>query len=115
MHHNFFFGMARLNRVALAFFIVAKITGLIGVSLGFVDKIYHQIGMWFLVVAFISIFLAISCSMLQMSKDNIRFSKEDELTKNFKNMSATMTKLQAEIQNLEARKEALKNLMIRRG
>lgn len=107
-------GMAPLNRTALMLFIVAKLTGLLGVTMGFLGKDYHTAGGWLLGFALLSIFSAVLCGLLQTSRDKVIFSMEDEEKQRVKNMTTTLSKLQDEINTLEARREALKNLMIRR-
>lgn len=112
---NILSGMAPLNQTALGLFVIAKITGLLGVTMGFLGQEYHTAGGWLLGLAMVSIFAAVLCGLLQSSKDKINFSKEDEEKQKARDMSSTLSRLQDEINVLEARREALKNLMIRRG
>lgn len=112
---NILSGMAPLNQTALGLFVVAKITGLLGVTMGFLGQNYHVAGGWLLGIAMASIFAAVLCGLLQTTKDKATFSKEDEEKQKAKDMSMTLSRLQDEINALEARREALRNLLIRRG
>lgn len=112
---NFFSKMQTLNKVAIGLFIVAKIFGFLGVCLGFIGKDYHSIGGYFLSLAMISIFSSVTCSLIQSTKDEKIFSKEDEENKNMKDFIKTKLELQQEIRELEEKRNALRNLMVKKG
>ena len=66
-------------------------------------------------IAFAAIFSAVGCGLVQTSRDKEVFSREDDNNKKIRDMSEMMLRLQDDINALEARRDALKNLMIRRG
>lgn len=107
--------MQTLNKVSVALFVVAKIFGFLGVCLGFLGKDYHSTGGYFLSLAMISIFSSITCSLIQSSKDEKIFSKEDEENKKMKDFIKTKFELQEEIRELEEKRNALRNLMVKKG
>jgi len=112
---GFLSGMAPLNKTALCLFIIAKFSGLVGVSLGFLGHEYHTVGGTMLGIAFAAIFSAVGCGLVQTSRDKEVFSREDDNNKKIRDMSEMMLRLHDDINALEARRDALKNLMIRRG
>lgn len=63
-----FSSVARLNKFALAFLVLAKFFGIIGVSMGFISQ-YHSLGGYFLTAAFVTIVTSIFCAILQTSRD----------------------------------------------
>jgi hypothetical protein len=69
--------MQTLNKVAIGFFVFAKIFGFLGVCLGFLGrKDYRSIGGRFLSLAMISIFSSVTCSLIQSRKDEKPFQKK---------------------------------------
>lgn len=112
---NFFSKMQTLNKVAIGLFVFAKIFGFLGVCLGFLGKDYHSIGGCFLSLAMISIFSSVTCSLIQSRKDEKTFSKEDEENKKVKDFIKTKFELQEEIKELEEKRNALRNLMVKKG
>lgn len=107
--------MATLNKVALGLFASAKLFGMIGVCLGFGGGIYHTLGGFFLAVAFVFIFSAVTCSIIQASRDKKRFSNEDLSDAKTKRLVQMKTELEQEIKALEDRRSALQGLLVRRG
>lgn len=109
-----FLNMPSMNLAALVFFITAKLFGIVGVSLGFLGSEYLRVGGASLCVAFLMIFLSISCSLVQTSRDRKIFEKEDY--ENFSISSAQRQKmlLQEEIKELELKKKSLENFIVRR-
>lgn len=107
--------MAPLNKAALGLFASAKLSGMIGVCLGFGEGIYHTLGGAFLTVAFIFIFSAVACSMVQASRDKKKFSIEDLSEAKTKRLARMKAELEQEIQTLEDRRSMLQGLMVRRG
>jgi hypothetical protein len=109
-----FSSMAKLNKFALVFLVLAKFFGLIGVSMGFISQ-YHSLGGYFLTAAFVAIVTSIFCVILQTSRDKKIFSIEDEEKKRIKSFKEMKKDLEEEIRLLEAKKNALMSLEVRRG
>ncbi|NBP01858.1 MAG: hypothetical protein EBU90_17315 [Proteobacteria bacterium] len=104
-----------LNKVAITLFIIAKIFGLIGVSMGFMGSKTHTIGGYLLFFAIISIFGSIGCALFQTTKDKKKFSKEDEENARLNSFIRVKSTLEQEIKDLEERRMALENFLIKKG
>jgi|GEM_PF-2371561 len=114
--------LSPLNKVALVFFGLTKIFGFIGVCLGFSND-YQFFGGCFLILAFISISISITCATVQTTKDKIKFADEDIKKKEIASLLNTKRALEdnikktleEEIRLLEAKRNALTNYEIRKG
>lgn len=105
--------MPPLNKFALVLMIFAKLLGIVGVSMGFIPEL-HTIGGYILAASIVSIFGSVGCSLTQTSKDKKKFDAEDEKKKSIKRFNDIKKNLEQEIQALEERRDALKNLKIQR-
>jgi len=109
-----FRNMATLNKVSLTFLVMAKLSGFIGVSLGFLPA-YHHYGGYLLMFSFLAIVVSIISAIFQTSLDKEVFSKEDEELHHIKLFVETKKKLEKQIEELEEKKRVLLNLKIRKG
>jgi hypothetical protein len=100
---DFFKEMAILNRAAFINFILGKLSGFVGVALGFVDG-YHRLGGYLLILAFVFILLSVVCSILQGRRDRVKFSIEDSHYNKLKDLAAKKLELELEIKLLEERR-----------
>lgn len=107
--------MSGLNLASIGFIITAKISGMLGVSIGFVDPSLRNVGGCLLSVAVISITCAVICSLIQTSKDKRRFDNEDFELNEIRKLTNTKRELQEKIKALELQRQAIDNLMIRKG
>jgi len=114
IERGIFYNMATLNKVAISFFAVAKMFGMIGVCLGFADKKYHTIGGYLLSFAFAFIFLAVVCSIIQTSIDKKKFDLEDSAISKTKKLVQIKAGLEREIKELEERRQALQKIILRK-
>lgn len=108
------FKIEPLNKISLTFFIIAKAFGIIGVSLGFLDKKFLFLGGIFIFFAIFSIFLSIALCLVQLSKDKKRFAIEDEEKAKIKMLKKIKIELEEEIFNLQNQKSLLTNLALSR-
>jgi|688.fasta_scaffold689022_2 hypothetical protein len=107
-----FSNLSQLNKAALAFFLVAKVFGLIGISLGFIGGEYLHIGGFALGMSLISIFSAITCGLVQTSKDKQKFQIEDDAQGKLKKLNEAKARLEKEIEDLEAQKSAVRKFLM---
>lgn len=105
--------MAKFNKIALILFILTKITGSIGVCLGFLGSKYHNVGLLLLIFSFCCIGLSITFSILQMSKDKKQFDAEDQESEKLQQIFNKKMQLEREIAKLQLQKNALINLKIK--
>jgi fatty acid desaturase len=113
MKKNFLLDMAKFNKIALILFILAKITGSVGVCLGFLGSEYHTTGLVLLIFSFLCIGLSVTFSILQMSKDKKQFATEDQESAKLQQILHKKMQLEEEIAKLQLQKNALINLKIR--
>jgi len=106
--------MATLNKVSLTFLVMAKLSGFLGVSLGFLPA-YHHYGANLLTLSFLAIAVSIISAIFQLSLDKEVFSKEDEELHRIKSFVEMKKNLEKQIEELEEKKRALLNLGIRKG
>lgn len=114
MSSNFLKNMSSLNKAALAGLIFAKIFGLIGVALGFIEQ-YHSIGAYFLILAFIAISLSIVFSIMQGIKDKKSFMEEDEELDKIKMLNKKKKDLERQIKELEDQHNIVYKLKVTRS
>lgn len=107
--------MSSLNKASLTFFITAKITGIFGISFGFLGKDFLFIGGVFLSIAVFSIFSSIFLSLIQSFRDKKIFSEQDEEKNKIKMYKETKEQLEKQIFSLQEQKRSLENMMIRKG
>lgn len=107
--------MSSLNKASLAFFVLAKLTGIFGISLGFLGKDFLFFGGVLLSMAIFSIFLSIFLSLIQTFKDKKIFSEQDEEKNKIKMYKETKKQLEKQILSLQEQKRSLENMMIRKG
>lgn len=110
-----FSGMSRLNRWALGFFVVAKISGAVGVGLGFVGPDHHRMGGWLLGFALCSIFLSVLLCLRQSSLDRADFEREDAEASRLRDLRNRRRDLEREIAELEERRSAVESYAPRRS
>ena len=103
-----------MNAAAVTFFVFAKVFGMVGVGLGFLGGGYLFVGGCCLSAAFISIFLSISCSLIQTVKDRKMFEKEDSEASAHRNAILQKQSIEEEIRELELKKKSLENFISRR-
>ena len=111
---SFFSKMAVLNKAALLFLALGKLSGMIGVSLGFLQN-FHELGGYILGFAFFFISCSVVCVLLQTAKDRKAFELEDEEKERIKSFTNIKKNLQEEIRLLEDKRNALQNLQVQRG
>jgi len=111
---SLFFSMAPLSWCSIVFFVFAKISGMIGVCLGFLGAEYHYVGGIVLTSAIISIFCSIFCSIIQTIKDKKKFEDEDIEHNKIKSLAKIKLDLEQEIKKLEEQKISLENLKFRK-
>jgi hypothetical protein len=111
---DFFSGLVPLNKLALSLFVVGKISGMVGVCLGFCDATYHLLGGIFLVAAFVFVFSAVGCSLVQLGHDKKRFDKEDQEHARLREIKNIKSNLEKEIKELQFQHEALKVMLFKR-
>jgi Na+/melibiose symporter-like transporter len=109
---DFFSNMTFLNKVSLGLFFCAKMSGLVGVILGFAGPEVHKLGTYILGLAFVFIFSSIVCSLIQFSKDEKRFSVIDEENRQVKKLLQKKAELENQLKDLEFKKENLKKLLM---
>ena len=114
IERGIFYNMATLNKVAISFFITAKLFGMTGVCLGFADNKYHTVGGYLLSFAFVFIFFAVLCSIIQTSIDKKKFELEDSATSKTKKLAQMKAELEREIKDLEDRRDALQKIILRK-
>lgn len=112
---NIFSNMPRLNLTSILLITIAKLSGMIGVCVGFIDSEFRKTGGILLTIALISIFCSVSCSMIQLSRDKKRFDLEDQEKKEIRNLISTKRDLELKIKELESQKLAISQLIIRKG
>ena len=111
---DFFRDMANLNRAAFINFILGKLSGFIGVALGFTSG-YHLVGGYLLGLAFLFIIVSVVCSILQVGRDRVKFSIEDSNYSTLRELDIRRQELELEIRRLEERRSDLAKFKISRG
>ena len=106
--------MAPLNKVALASFATGKLSGMVGVCLGFCGPQYHVLGGYLLGVAFVLIFSAVGCGVVQLRRDKLKFEGEDSESLRLRTLARMRSELEDNIRELESRRDDLQKLLIRR-
>lgn len=109
-----FSSITKFNRYAFILFIVAKLNGCIGVSLGFLGGEYHQYGGFLLCIAIICIFLSVIFSIKQMSVDKIIFEHEDDENIKLKNLILKKNLLENEIFLLQEKRLETEKFLLRK-
>jgi len=111
---NFFTSMDKYNKLAFLFFILAKISGFLGVCIGFMDS-HRAIGGILLWGAFIFIGLSLICSMIQFSIDKNKFIVEDKERSEIRELKYQKRKIEEQIKELKEKQLSLEKLMINRN
>ena len=108
-----FDNFTKLNVVALTTFVLAKISGIFGITLGFVKE-YRLLAAILLIAYFVLLAISILASMKQISIDRNRFSAEDEDKSVIKKLQSEKEELVKQIKELEFKKLELQNFSLRR-
>lgn len=96
--------MSSANKIALITFVLSKIFGITGFSLGFFSGFYRQLGGCVLGLSFIMILLSIGFSIYQSLKDQKKFESEDTEKSLVRALTLKKEQLEREIKELEMQK-----------
>lgn len=96
--------MKSLNVVAISLFIVAKLSGLLGAGMSFIDK---DISFWSLVIAGALLVASIVVSSVQMSRDKKEQVLEEKEKNEIRHLVARKRELEWQIEELEILKSKI--------
>ena len=94
------------HKLALFGFVIAKMSGMFGVALGFAGGGLRNIGAGLLGFAFLSIFFSIGMSMIQMGRDRDRFEEEDGVSSKTAQLRQEHARLLEEVSELRKQRDS---------
>ena len=113
MSFEFFEIMPFYNKLALGFFALAKLVGLLGFAMGFGSGIIRILGGCALGTAFFFLVCCAACCLLQSLKENKNFEEEDAVTSDIRRLKQQRTLLEEHLKELEEQRILLEKLKSR--
>ena len=110
MFLEFFESIPFFNKIALTFFILTKLCGLIGFAMGFGSGIIRTLGGCVLGSAFFFLVCAIVCCLLQSSQENKKFEEEDGVVKNIQKLKQQQLLLEEHVKEFKNQQALLQKL-----
>lgn len=106
----FFEAMPFYNKMALGFFVLAKLCGLVGFAMGFGPGMIRTLGSVSLGMAFLFLVCCAGCCILQYSQENKKFAEEDAVVDNIRKLKQQQLLLEERVKELDDQRVLLEKL-----
>jgi uncharacterized membrane protein YdjX (TVP38/TMEM64 family) len=107
---RFFEAMPFFNKMALGFFVLTKLCGLVGFAMGFGSGMIRTLGGCVLGSAFFFLICTAACCFLQSSQENKKFAEEDSVVDNIRKLKQQQLLLEEQVKELEDQRVLLEKL-----